>query len=663
MNEEFILKIVVDDGEFVVKLPDTEKRVKSLGQAFDVAKEKTKAYSKETEIAAKKNIDLTSNAGLAGATLTELGRTISDLPFGIRGVANNLSQLSTLFITLVAKSSDGGKSLRGVGEAFKLLKNQLLGPLGIILVFQSVIALLDFFSQKSKKAADAADLFTDATDRQAKTLSVLESQLKDTNLSLENRQALLDAASVASNRLSKILDDETLSIEERNKKRQRFLELEIERLKRQSLIEKAEEDLAVAVEASTKAIENENKGLEDFVFIANRATNSADIQAAQTKFLNDKKRESEEATDAVAGAEKALTSLLIANSKIIAEQSDLLETNTKKKKDNTKETKAQIITFKEFLSLQEQGTSIELANIDLVREREISALKQRGLSFKDFQKAKDIIIGMSKIAELQVLQDLIFANKVSGVERIKIEERIAQITGELLDKTQDKIKKTSDESKTKFQKDLEEISFLLGEIENIANMFTDAELSREERKTVMLNNQLRERLRNENLSKEERIRINKEIEENELKLQKKRDEIAERNFKLQKAFAIAQATINTALAISDVLAREKTGLIGKTAAAIIIGALGAAQIAAIASTKFVPTATSVPGGVGSVSAGRSGGGTQDPAFNIVGTGQQFQLAQVIAQRTGEPIRAFVVSGDVRTGLALDRNIINSSKIN
>ena len=36
-----------------------------------------------------------SNAGLAGATLTELGRTISDLPFGIRGVANNLSQLSS----------------------------------------------------------------------------------------------------------------------------------------------------------------------------------------------------------------------------------------------------------------------------------------------------------------------------------------------------------------------------------------------------------------------------------------------------------------------------------------------------------------------------------------------------------------------------------------
>ena len=662
MNEEFILKIVVDDGEFIVKLPDTEKRVKSLGKAFDVAKEKTKSYAKETEAAAKKNIDLTSNAGLAGATLTELGRTISDLPYGIRGVANNLSQLSTLFITLVAKSADGGKSIDGVRSAFGLLYNQLKGPLGIVLAFQAVIALLDFFAGKSKKAASAADLFTDAADRQAKTLGVLESKLKDTNLSLENRQALLEAASVASNRLSKILDDETLSLEERNKRAETFLDLEIKRLNRQSLIQKLEEDLAKAVQRNTQATNDLNEaedlrknGINDFI---KSGSNLKDIENR----IKTARKESNDATELVASAEKALTSALIANSQIISEQSDLLETNTKKKKDNTEETKAQIITFKEFLSLQQQGASIELANIDLIREREMSALKQRGLSFEDFQKAKDIIIGMSKIAELQVLQDLIFANKVSGVERIKIEERIAQITGELLDKTQDKIKKTTNESKNKFKSDLEEISALLGQIENIANMFTDAELSREERKTVMLNNELRERLRNENLSKQERIRINKEIENNELKLQKRRDEIAERNFRVQKAFAIAQAAINTALAISDVLAREPGGFIKKSTAAVIIGALGAAQIAAIASTKFVPTATSVPGGVGAVGAGSSGGGTQDPSFNIVGTGQQFQLAQVIAQRTGQPIRAFVVSGDVRTGLALDRNIINSSKL-
>ena len=47
-----------------------------------------------------------SNTGLAGATLTEFGRTISDANYGIRGIANNLSQLSSLFITLVAKQKE-----------------------------------------------------------------------------------------------------------------------------------------------------------------------------------------------------------------------------------------------------------------------------------------------------------------------------------------------------------------------------------------------------------------------------------------------------------------------------------------------------------------------------------------------------------------------------
>jgi len=123
-----------------------------------------------------------SNAGLAGATLTELGRTISDLPFGIRGVANNLSQLSTLFVTLVAKSDDGGKSLGGVRSAFSLLFNQLKGPLGIILAFQSFIALLDalandklpFFKEKVDESAESTRDFALAAKSVREQLEALE---------------------------------------------------------------------------------------------------------------------------------------------------------------------------------------------------------------------------------------------------------------------------------------------------------------------------------------------------------------------------------------------------------------------------------------------------------------------------------------------------------
>ena len=99
----------------------------------------------------KVNQDQISNSGLAGATLTELGRTISDLPYGIRGVANNLSQLSTLFITLIAKT-DGFKN------SIKVLLTELRGPLGYILAFQAIISLLDFFAQKQEKAKQSTEV-------------------------------------------------------------------------------------------------------------------------------------------------------------------------------------------------------------------------------------------------------------------------------------------------------------------------------------------------------------------------------------------------------------------------------------------------------------------------------------------------------------------------
>ncbi len=111
-----------------------------------------------------------SDAGLAGATLTELGRTISDSNFGIRGMANNLSQLSTLFITLVSKRGGG---ISGVTLAFKQLGRQLLGPLGIILAFQSLIAFIENMAIKNDAAKKSIDEVTKAFSRQRKELNAL----------------------------------------------------------------------------------------------------------------------------------------------------------------------------------------------------------------------------------------------------------------------------------------------------------------------------------------------------------------------------------------------------------------------------------------------------------------------------------------------------------
>ena len=199
--------------QFTFEINDKGKvKVDGLTKSFvslDNAVNKVSADLKrqQTELG-KSNTGLNntvSNAGLAGATLTEFGRTISDSNYGIRGMANNLSQLSTLFITLVGKQKEGG--IAGVTSALKGLGSQLMGPLGIILAFQVVIALMEKFAMESEKGATAADRFSNSIQRQAESfkflaaarseglkldsdrIEVLRKEFKELDLLLKNLEA------------------------------------------------------------------------------------------------------------------------------------------------------------------------------------------------------------------------------------------------------------------------------------------------------------------------------------------------------------------------------------------------------------------------------------------------------------------------------------------
>jgi hypothetical protein len=167
--------------QFTFELNDQGKvKVDGVTKSFvkleTAMKKVTAEYKRQQAESAKTNDGLNTtitNAGLAGATITEFGRTISDLPYGIRGVANNLSQLSTLFITFVSKVDKSVIGMARVTTAFKMLGAQLKGPLGFILLFQSIIALLDYFSGSSKKAKENTDELTKAFSRQRKELNAL----------------------------------------------------------------------------------------------------------------------------------------------------------------------------------------------------------------------------------------------------------------------------------------------------------------------------------------------------------------------------------------------------------------------------------------------------------------------------------------------------------
>jgi len=124
-----------------------------------------------------------------------------------------------------------------------------------------------------------------------------------------------------------------------------------------------------------------------------------------------------------------------------------------------------------------------------------------------------------------------------------------------------------------------------------------------------------------------------------------------------KGIAIAQVGVNTATGIIKALAANPPpnplGAIGAT----IVGIAGLASTLSIAKEK-IPSAT----GKGFVSGGANGGAAppKAPSFNLVEGTADNQINDSINLGNQEPVKAFVVSGDVTTAQSLDNNIITES---
>jgi len=103
----------------------------------------------------------TDKTGLASATLVEFSRGIQDANYGFRGIANNLSQLTTLMTTLIGTTG-------GLKNAFTSLKNAFTGPIGFLVVANLVIAFFERLEIKSQKSTESIKENTDAIEENIK---------------------------------------------------------------------------------------------------------------------------------------------------------------------------------------------------------------------------------------------------------------------------------------------------------------------------------------------------------------------------------------------------------------------------------------------------------------------------------------------------------------
>lgn len=133
-------------------------------------------------------------------------------------------------------------------------------------------------------------------------------------------------------------------------------------------------------------------------------------------------------------------------------------------------------------------------------------------------------------------------------------------------------------------------------------------------------------------------------------------ELAGKETAAGKALGIATATINTFQGATEALKQKSTlpspfDVVAKVANVATVIATGLKTVKSIASVK-IPNG----GGGGSVPSAPSLPASQPPAFNVVGQGGTNQLAQAIGEQTQQPIRSYVVSGDVTSAQSLERNI-------
>ena len=175
----------------------TQQKINALRKemnAMDMSSSQFKQKSAQMRQYTASMLEGSSATGLHAASAMELGRVFSDAPYGIRGVANNISQLGSL-MAQAATTTDAatGKAI-GMTGALKGLWKSLMGPLGILLAFQAVVAAVEYFSGRVNEAEKELNTLAEATATGASNLAILKKAVDDGTISQEELARSVKAA-------------------------------------------------------------------------------------------------------------------------------------------------------------------------------------------------------------------------------------------------------------------------------------------------------------------------------------------------------------------------------------------------------------------------------------------------------------------------------------
>ena len=347
-------------------------------------------------------------SGSATSSVLELGRVISDSNYGIRGMANNLSQLASN-VLFSAKAAGGfGAALGQIGKA-------MLGPLGVLLAIQTGIALLERWSMSSGKAekatkglsestAQAASNFkillqaqrdnTLSTSEASKSVRKINSEYKDLNVQIDENGKLTDESVVAIERKISALEDLAKAQAIQNLIEEEYSKIALANIELDELNLNLANERARAAELSAEAavaFESVSASAQDAAInrynAASRAANSASSAVRQT-------------VSEIENIQKTISNLV----KQIPDISDLFE--VKKRRSGSgranKRFRAQVLNLQKFILNNQRREAMmleenEVEKLKIKQKYEREDLVRRRTEFRDKQQKRlDDFLASSK---------------------------------------------------------------------------------------------------------------------------------------------------------------------------------------------------------------------------------------------------------------------------
>jgi hypothetical protein len=634
--------------------------VDNLTRGFVKSETALKNLNTTLQTTTKKGVSpLADSTGLAGAAVNELGRTVSDAGYGIRGMANNISQLGSLFAILIARTG-------GFTNALKVMGKQFVGPLGILFVFQAAVAALEYFSRETKTAEDAVSDLDNAFGKQASQLKTYVSILQESNVPLDERKELVTELNKEHKDLNIQLDEEGRLTEESTKLTDQYIKTLETKAKAQAIITRLQENYNEELERETEEIG------ENLTFFDKLATAFTIRKGYNADLINEEKsvRKKTEA-DREANEE---------NEKLIAMLNELgviPEINEKKEKKAAKSRKefvAKRLSFADDILKSEENVTKQTIH---GKEQQLRAESQYQMDLAQFKFDEYKRKEEDRVAAIKDPEDRAKAEKKADEAIKESQNSLSKFKIQKIEETNDliDIERINDLQKAR----LRQADFMAKEREDV--LAFDVTMAENEMNKISNEKLLSEEIHNnkmQNIKDEiaERILANKsyvdlmEKETNEVnrqerlktKLKRKEEKtklaiankvaqammaIAGEGSAVGKAVAVAMAIMNTKEAVTAALGAKPYGP-WNIASAVATGVFGLKQVQEIMSTKLpVAGAKSGAGGGASMS-------VSAPSFNVVGAGGTSQIAEAVTGAQDRPFRAYVVSTEVTSAQELDR---------